>query len=426
MSVSDLQALAETMGDLLESKSDEIVDRWIDWLNEQIGTRTIKSLPRQELLDHIPPVVRSLAQYVRSPVQAVRAEMLGHLRLHAQIRRSQGYDIQELLAEFDGLGRLITAEIVEVVEQREAATSAADALRVFARVADGFRAIGFATVGLYRESEDDHQRRTAKRLEEFSRAIAHELRAPLNTASLAAELLASDDVAVDPNQRTRHTDIIKKALHRTNDLLDDVRILAVVERGVSSFRYAHLATVVHDVLEELAVPASQRGVYMTVEGPLPEVDVAVMPTQLALVNTISNAIKYADVTKDEPKVVISAHIVEHETKQDHCVIEVKDNGLGIDEQYLERVFERHVRVHPDVAEGTGLGLPITRQILMDNQGSIELESTVGEGTTVRINIAVTDARQPYLRGAAREPYDLLKDTVESAIEDKKQLDAKDE
>src|SRR5690606_120518 len=194
MSTSDLQALAEAMGDHLESESDKVVDRWIDWIQVHVGTRTIKSLPRQELLNHIPPVVRSLAQYVRSPVQAIRAEMLGHLRLHARIRRSQGYDIQALLAEFDGRGRLITAEMIEVIEQREEPTVPADGVRVFARVADGFRAIGFETVGLYRESEDDYQRRTAERLEEFGRAIAHELRAPLNTASLAAELLGHDDV----------------------------------------------------------------------------------------------------------------------------------------------------------------------------------------------------------------------------------------
>jgi signal transduction histidine kinase len=415
MGSTELKALGHVVGAHLKANADAIVDRWVEWVTGRLGTRTIASLPRQALLNHIPPVVRSLANYVHTPVQAVRSEMLGHLGLHARIRRSQGYTMQELLAEFDGLARIITAELLGAIDALEDQPSAADSVRVFARVSDGLRAIGFASVDLYRENEADHRERMAEQLEEFGRAIAHELRAPLSTASLAAELLADHQISLDPEQRERHIKIIKKALRRSSDLLDDVRMLAAAERGLGSFRYARLAAVVHDILEELTVSASQRGVVIKVPGELPEFDVPVVPTQLALANTISNSIKYADLDKDEPCVVISARMCKDQGNADRCEISVQDNGLGISPEYVAHAFERQLRFHPEVAEGTGLGLSITRQVLLDSHGTIELESQDGQGTTVRINVPATDARAPRPRGDHRSPYDLVKDAVESVV-----------
>lgn len=104
--------------------------------------------------------------------------------------------------------------------------------------------------------------------------------------------------------------------------------------------------------------ASQRGVVIVVPDELPEFDVPIMPTQLALANTISNAIKYADLDKHEPRVTITARIIAAQAQPNYCEITIRDNGLGIGAQYLDHVFERQLRFHP---EGTGLGLAITRQ-----------------------------------------------------------------
>jgi hypothetical protein len=79
---------AETAALYLERNSDSLVESWIGWLRERVRTTSVVSLPESGLRNHIPPVLRSIAEYVRDPLELTRAELLGHLRLHGEIRRA--------------------------------------------------------------------------------------------------------------------------------------------------------------------------------------------------------------------------------------------------------------------------------------------------------------------------------------------------
>lgn len=368
------------MADHLEAHADAIVERWVDWLQEGVDTRATKGLPRQAIRNHMPPVLRSIASYLRSPIAAAQGEMLGHLELHARLRRAQGYDLRELLAEVDGLAQLVTAELRDRVPVPDPPPTVADTLRAFERVATGLRAIGFVTVDLFRESEADERQRLAERLEEFSRTIAHELRTPLQTASLSLQLVREAD---DAERRDHHLHVVESSLARAADLIDNLRQLALIEGGrARSSHFDRARSLLEETLEEVGPLARDRDVQVMIEGDVPDVTVDRLVFQLAFVNILGNAVKYSDPAKGERWIRVTMAMKPVEADLDRLVVTVEDNGRGIAEEYVGRVFQRHVRAHPEAAEGTGLGLAITRQLVEERGGAIRLESREGEGTTL--------------------------------------------
>jgi len=406
-----VEDLAGWMADYLEREADAIVERWIDWLVSRVGTRTVAALPRQAIRNHIPPVLHSIAAYIRAPVEAARSAMLGHLELHANLRRGQGYDLDELLTEFDGLAQMVTRELREHLAEYPGAASAPEVVEAFDRVATGLRAIGFVTVELFRSSEVDQRKRLASRLEEFARTIAHELRSPLHTASLGVSLLREGGPGAGEERHERYVAMIDKSLRRTTDLLDNLRQLAIVESGrTRESQFARVQRLVQETLEQLGPAARERNVEVRVEGDVPDVAVDHITFQLATVNLASNAIKYSDPNKDGRWVTLSFEEREIEHDLNHLVVKVSDNGLGIAPDYMHRVFQRHVRVHPEAAEGTGLGLSITRHLVLERGGEIDLQSEEGVGTTVTFEL-------PCHPGSVTEKpgVDPTEETVKNAV-----------
>jgi signal transduction histidine kinase len=390
----------------LEERADQLVEAWIEQIQSQVGTRTIQALPKRALRNHIPPVLHRLAVYIETPIEAVRNEMLGHLQLHAQIRLDQGYDLQELLSEFDALAQLVSSDVHDYVAD-VAEGDVAAALEISSRLATGLRAIGYVTVGLYRKAEESYSRDLAGRLAEFGRTIAHEVRSPLHTIQLGAELLETDAVAEDPRGRAKHAEVIKTAVKRMGDLLDNVDMLAVVEGARSGAVRSSLRSIVQAVLEEVGSAAQSRGVEISVDGEVPTLDVETVPVQLALANLLNNSLKYSDRAKSERWIRIEFEHIDQDKDTGGCRVKVCDNGIGIPEDLRARVLKRGFRAHPDVADGTGLGLAITRDVLTERGGTIELDSVEGKGTTVTFSFRALEANTGGLQGSKLAPADLL-------------------
>lgn len=97
-------------------------------------------------------------------------------------------------------------------------------------------------------------------------------------------------------------------------------------------------------------------------------------------NLISNAIKYQN-----PEISDSFVNIEAEVNDDELIVEIEDNGLGIDQPYLERIFDMFYRANPD-AKGSGLGLYIVQETIDRIEGTIEVESKLGEGTKFTVKI----------------------------------------
>ncbi len=219
-----------------------------------------------------------------------------------------------------------------------------------------------------------------RRRTEFERIIGHELRSPLNTISLSADVLeAMDDEAV----RRRHLSAIRSAVRHASDLLIDLDLLVMMQQGASnSTPMAPLAEVMEAVREESAVQAETAEVDLSFASPPPRLCVERVVARLALSNLVNNAIKYRDRAKSKRWIRVSAQAAGGGL----VVVQVADNGIGIESELHQRVFERHFRANAELAEGSGLGLAIIREVLTDRGGGIDLCSEEFVGTTVRVHM----------------------------------------
>lgn len=371
--------LNDHLADALRRRSDRLVDHWIHWITAEIALRPTRMLPREAIRNNMPPVIRAIAEFLRTPVELVRDRIEDDLTVHAKVRHDQGYDIEELLAEYHGLERIVIDAVLEALEEYPGDPDRMEIARIFLRLREGLAAIAGVTVSIYRQTDVEHERELHRQLEEYVRAITHELKAPLQSITAGAGMLEEAEIAARPEERRRYLELIHSGIRRALRLIDDIRTLALSESAQRQHRWQPLPAIVDTVLNEVWGMAAERDVHIEVERPLPGIDVAPTPVEIGLMNLVTNAIKYSDPEKDERWVRIRVRPTGDEA-MDRWEVRVSDNGLGIPDRLQPQVFERHFRAHPGVDEGTGLGLAITRQVIEQMGGRVDFESEEGSGS----------------------------------------------
>jgi len=220
-------------------------------------------------------------------------------------------------------------------------------------------------------------------LEVFTRTLSHELKNPIGAAEGAAEMLLDDAITTDPDQRRRFASMVARNLKRANELVMDLRALAVARAdGTRSQRIRPLRALAEDALHEVTPTAAERGITVSLVEPFASGPVDGSRVALVLMNLVWNAVKYADLEKADRWVRVGARVGMEGGW--HCF--VSDNGLGIPEAEQERVFEIFSRAHPGEASGTGVGLTITREALDQIGGRVWVESEPGLGSTFHFTV----------------------------------------
>lgn len=212
--------------------------------------------------------------------------------------------------------------------------------------------------------------------------IAHELKNPLTAVRGNLELL-QDELAEHP-AATMLSDRIGRATHRLAVLVDNLLTLSAVDEAadVRDGRSVDLAALVADAVEVVTLQAGQRGVAVSVDA-VPGARVRGMPGELEhlVVNLVSNAVKYSD---DGGEVTIRVA-----TDDRDAVLAVTDRGIGIAEEERSRIFGEFFRSANPRARtrpGTGLGLAIAARVVERHGGRIEVESTLGQGSTFEVRL----------------------------------------
>ena len=213
----------------------------------------------------------------------------------------------------------------------------------------------------------------------FTAAVSHELRTPLARLLSLLELagLPGEDVPQLLEQSRREIDQIV-------ELIDEVLFLAELESGtrVVSLGAEPVLPVLHEVVAELEEPAARAGVMLVVEGD-EDATAEVRPRMLRVVarNLAENAIRYAG---PGANAILSVRRSDGEV-----VLRVVDDGAGVDQADLARLFERFYRADRSRgSRGTGLGLAIVKQIVELHGGRISVDSEPGKGSQFRIDLPV--------------------------------------
>ncbi|MFH8252422.1 sensor histidine kinase [Microbacterium sp. B2969] len=224
--------------------------------------------------------------------------------------------------------------------------------------------------------------------EDLVASVSHELRTPLTSITGYVELaLDHDDL---PASVRRSLEIAQRNIERLLDLVSDtLAASAASRRGVDLTIHRELtdlAPVVQAAIEAAGPRVAERGI--TIDGSGIEQTFAFADAgriRQVVDNLVSNAIKYG---REGGHVEVGAT-----QDSDHAWIVVRDDGTGISEQELPRLFERFFRadaVRKTTTHGTGLGLAISRDIARAHGGEITVQSTLGVGTTFVVRLPVSD------------------------------------
>jgi len=221
---------------------------------------------------------------------------------------------------------------------------------------------------------------------EFVANVSHELRTPLtNIKSYTETLLENDDI--DRETQRNFLGVIMKESDRMTRIVSDLLTLSRFDYGNDGLKIHRVQTVklIERVYQAMYLDAMKRKHVMTMElvGQLPDVYCDSDRIEQVLTNILSNAIKY---TPDGGEISIKAW-----SEDDTVLICVKDNGIGIPEKDIGRLFERFYRVdkaRSREAGGSGLGLSIAKEIIERHGGRITIESKYGEGTTVTVYLPI--------------------------------------
>lgn len=232
--------------------------------------------------------------------------------------------------------------------------------------------------------------RSNSELEQFAYIASHDLQEPLRKVTVFGDRLESGYAGVLGDKGLDYLSRMRDAARRMQSLIDDLLTFSRVTTKARAFVPTDLSETVKEVLSDLEVRIEQvKG--RVDAGDLPTIEADPLQMRQLLQNLIGNALKFSK--KDEPPVVkvhgsFSKGKV-HAKGDDYYQLTVEDNGIGFDEQHVERIFKVFQRLHDrSEYEGTGIGLSVCRKIVERHGGSINAKSMSGEGATFTVMLPV--------------------------------------
>lgn len=216
-----------------------------------------------------------------------------------------------------------------------------------------------------------------EQLDQMIYKTTHDLKAPVISALSLIDL--AEKATAD--EKDHYIELVKKSLTKLDSFIEEMNDFFRNEKLALQREQIHIEQLLREEIDNLKNFSLNYGVKISVHR-TGDVDFYSDKIRLKtiLTNVLSNAIKYSDLKKSEPFIRIFVSI-----NEDFCELRVVDNGIGIDPRHQERIFDLFFRA-TDQSQGTGLGLFIVKDTIQKLKGTIEVVSTLGEGTTFLIRI----------------------------------------
>jgi len=406
--------LAAILSDRLRTAKQELVTRWLERITERVSIETRRIFPTHELLNHIPLLIEGVAGYLKRPERDIdsKAPVVAKAMELGALRHAQGFDAYEILKEYEMLGEIVFAFLRSTAETVPGDYSRGDFLVCWERMGQAMELIRQATMShfLRLSSAQINQRET--RLRKFNRMVAHELKNNVSAISAATTALSEEWVA--PSDRKEFEEIIARNADGLQHVLENLEALSGTDGDSRHCRHVMLPEAATEAVRELQDAAKAKGVNVRIADDMPPVEVDAAVVELCLMNYVSNGIKYSDNSKPERWVSVDARIEGPDTEHDReVVIRVTDNGIGIEADKRQRLFEEFYRAHGETvteAEGTGLGLSIVRETVESIGGRAWAEFPEEAGTIFAFSIP---SRRRDDMKATRDSSDPVEETSAS-------------
>jgi len=221
-----------------------------------------------------------------------------------------------------------------------------------------------------------------KELEAFAYSASHDLRAPLRHVAAYAELLQKAASAGLDERSRRYVTNVLEAAKKMGTLIDDLLAFSRIGRAETRMTLVSLGEPLREVLREMERETVERDIAWKVEAPLPSVHGDRSMLKLVLFNLVSNAVKFTG-TRSRAEIEIGCS---HGASED-VVVFVRDNGVGFDMKYANKLFGVFQRLHlPEDFEGTGIGLATVQRIVARHGGRVWAEGVVDAGATFYFSV----------------------------------------
>ncbi len=232
------------------------------------------------------------------------------------------------------------------------------------------------------------QRKLSEIKNDFISNMTHELKTPISTISLAAQMLKDSSLSLNPERISSITGIIDDESKRLGFQVEKVLQTSIFEKGriQLKFQSIDLHELINSIVQnsELKVKTRSGTIETQLRASNPFVNADEMHITNVIFNLLDNALKY---TKDIPKIIVSTT-----ERKGGIVLSVTDNGIGIGKEHQKKIFEKFYRVpkgNVHDVKGFGLGLNYVKKIIEEHSGTIKVKSELGKGTVFEIFLPVS-------------------------------------
>jgi len=228
---------------------------------------------------------------------------------------------------------------------------------------------------------------------DFISTISHEFKTPLTSIMMGTSMALDEDLGALNEEQQDVLNTIKEDGERLTKLVNDLLELSRLESGSSvlNLESCSIGTVIDNSVKQFAIQAAHKNVNINtwVEENIPKVIADYEKITWVFNNLISNALKY---TEPGDEIFISAYV-----KDEKLYVSVKDTGIGIPEEFRDKIFDKYVQVKGQdlEARGTGLGLAVVKGIINTHGGEIWCESELDTGSTFIFTLPLNSSEVPY-------------------------------
>jgi signal transduction histidine kinase len=381
----------------MQAEHARIAARWFERLSVLVPVDASQVFPTSSLLDHIPALIAEIGAYIQTPEDeaiAANTGVLDKARELGILRHDQRASLHQVLREYQLLGAVLVAFIQEEIGRLKLNPPPGETVAVVSRLHQSVHVLMQATVETFVELYTKTIAEQAERLREFTGIATHEWRQPLASLQFAVSLLRRTEA--DSERAHRTLDVMDRNVAHLVEVTRKVEVVARLtgERDDPVVQEVSASTVAAEAARQLREMADARDVEIRVAENLPTLTVDVGRLELALLNLVSNGIKYADPDKPHRFVEVTGAA----GNDRRCRIAVRDNGIGIPADRLASIFERFTRAHADrdgdlKVTGLGLGLSIAADCVRTMGGHLEVESQEHQGTTFVLTLPLKPLSQ---------------------------------
>lgn len=263
--------------------------------------------------------------------------------------------------------------------------------------------LGIANKELAFQNEEKEKRAAElivanKELEAFTYISSHDLQEPLRKIQTLTSIIIEEEYSVLSENGKHNFNRIQLAANRMQLLIEDLLAFSRINATERNFELTDLHTIIDDIIFELKDTIESKHAIIEVKDLCPVSIIAFQFRQL-LYNLVSNALKFS-LPNVPARILIYSSVLrgselkgeKFSSEMNYCHIVVKDNGIGFEPYFSERIFEVFQKLHgKEVYAGTGIGLAIVKKIVQNHDGIITATSELNEGATFDIYLPIVEA-----------------------------------